>query len=324
MSPKPKAQTILPLALAGILAAPFQVSAAELGATDEPIKLAINEWTGQHVTTNIAGRLLEKLGYQVEYVTAGYVPQFSALSDGSLHASLENWDNLSTEVRDKAMNDGLVVNIGELGLDTVEGWAYPKFMEQVCPGLPDWNALKDCAQALATADTFPDGRILAYPADWGTRSEMKIKGLELPYQAVPAGSEGALVAELKAAASAETPLIMEFWGPHWVLAEVDVGWVELPAHTPECESDAAWGANASEVHDCGFVSPTVQKTAWAGFADKWPAAYVLLDNLQMDAAAQAQMMRSVDQLGEDLDTVVDTWVAENEAVWKPWVDAAQN
>lgn len=46
--------------------------AADLGAVDEPIKLAVNEWTGQHITTRIAGRMLEAAGYKVEYVTAGY------------------------------------------------------------------------------------------------------------------------------------------------------------------------------------------------------------------------------------------------------------
>ena len=26
-----------------------------MGAVDEPIKLAMNEWTGQHITTKVAG-----------------------------------------------------------------------------------------------------------------------------------------------------------------------------------------------------------------------------------------------------------------------------
>ena len=30
--------------------------AADMGAVGEPIKLAINEWTGQHVSTHVAGK----------------------------------------------------------------------------------------------------------------------------------------------------------------------------------------------------------------------------------------------------------------------------
>ena len=202
---------------------------------------------------------------------------------------------------------------------------YPKYMEEVCPGLPDYKALESCAEALATPETFPEGRILAYPADWGTRTEQKIKGLGLPYAAVPAGGEGALVAALKGAVAKKSPLVMEFWGPHWVLAEVDVGWVTgMPTWASECETDPAWGENPSEIHDCGYVYPLVTKVVWSDFKEKWPAAYQFLQNYQVDADQQAAMMLAIDQKGEKLEDVTAKWVAENESTWKPWMDAATN
>ncbi len=298
--------------------------AAELGATGEPIKLAINEWTGQHVTTHIAGQVLEKMGYSVEYVTAGNYPQHSALADGTIHATLEVWLNNAGDIYPKMKETGNLVDIGPLNLETREGWVYPVHMKDVCPGLPDWEALKDCAEAMATPETFPDGRILSYPADWGNRSAQMIQGLDLPYAAVPAGSEGALVAELKAAATAQKPLVMMFWAPHWVLAEVDVEWVELPAYDPACETDASWGPNPNEVLDCGVSPPDTMKVAWSGFADKWPAAYAFLEQMTMSAAEQQKMMLAIDQKGEKLEDVVSAWVAANEATWKPWMDSAMN
>ena len=54
----------------GFLLSALQVNSEDLGDVDSPIKLAINEWTGQHISTHIAGQLLEKLGYSVEYVNA--------------------------------------------------------------------------------------------------------------------------------------------------------------------------------------------------------------------------------------------------------------
>lgn len=80
------------LALAGT------AKAADLGATDTPIKLAINEWTGQHISTHIAGEILRKMGYDIEYVTAGNYPQFAALGEGELSATLEVWTNNSGEI----------------------------------------------------------------------------------------------------------------------------------------------------------------------------------------------------------------------------------
>ena len=59
-------------------------SALEMGASGETIKLAVNEWTGQHLTTHVAGAILERAGYKVELVTAGYGPQFIAMGEGDL------------------------------------------------------------------------------------------------------------------------------------------------------------------------------------------------------------------------------------------------
>ena len=102
--------------------------AADLGAKDEPIKLAMLEWTGQHVSTHIAGQLLEKLGYKVDYVTAGNFPQFSGLADGSISASVEIWLNNVGDIYPKVLEAKQIENIGSLGLATNEGWIYPKYM----------------------------------------------------------------------------------------------------------------------------------------------------------------------------------------------------
>ena len=84
--------------LAAAVALPMMASqsfALDMGANDKTIKLAINEWTGQHLTTRVAGAVLERAGYSVEYVTAGYTPQFIAIGDGELHATLEIWTSNS-------------------------------------------------------------------------------------------------------------------------------------------------------------------------------------------------------------------------------------
>ena len=156
---------------AALLALPImatQAYALDLGASDKTIKLAINEWTGQHITTRVAGAVLERAGYTVEYVTAGYTPQFLALSEGDLHATLEIWtSNLPGQYADIEAS-GKIIDIGGLGLAAREGVLYPIHMKEACPGLPDWKALNDCAAKFATVDTLPKGRLLDYPADWGS------------------------------------------------------------------------------------------------------------------------------------------------------------
>ena len=306
-------RTALPLCLglAGLLGA-GTASATDLGAKDETIKLAVLEWTGQHVSTHIAGQLLEKLGYKVEYVTAGNFPEFSGLADGSLSASVEVWMNNVGDIFPKVLDAKQIEDVGALKLETKEGWIYPKFMEQVCPGLPDWSALQkpDCVKALATPDTAPNGRFLDYPADWGSRAAQIITDNSLQLTAVPSGSEGALVAELDAATAAKKPLVMMFWGPHYALAQNEVGWVKMPP----CKSN-------DNAH-C-ITPPDVDKIVWSGFGKKWPAAYAFLKHLEINAAEQQTMMLRVDKKGEDIDKVTKEWIDGHEKVWQDWIAAAK-
>ena len=298
--------------------------AAPTGDSGDTIKLAINEWTGQHISTHVAGQLLEKLGYTVDYINAGNYPQFQALADGDIHATMEGWTNNLGEIYPKVKATGMIVDIGEQDLDAGEGWVYPKFMEEMCPGLPAWTVLNDCVDQLVAADTYPKGRFLSYPADWGTRSADLIETLELNYKAIPAGSEGAMIAELKAAFDGNKPLFMMFWRPHWILSVVgEVGWVDLPPYEEACLTDPAWGPLPNKLNDCGFEAPRTIKVAWHGFEEKWPAAWNLLQQYTLTNADQEAMMNRIDNQGDDLVDVTSEWVANNAAIWQQWVEKAK-
>ncbi len=298
------------------------VHAAELGAVDEPIKLAVNEWTGQHVTTYVAGEMLKAAGYNVEYVTAGYMNMYQAMTDGELHAALEIWSSNVSEEYAKHVEAGGVTELGDLGLDAKEGIAYPSHVAEMCPGLPAWEALKECAQNFATAETLPQGRLVDYPADWGTPGADRMTGLELPFKAVPAGSEGALIAELRASTERKSPLLITFWQPHWAMSAYDVQFVELPAGEDACFTDASWGPNPNAVNDCDFAPTRIFKASWSGMEDKWPAAFEILSNYTLDVADQQPMMGAIDVDGGSVEDVVAAWMADNEGTWRPVVDAA--
>ena len=311
-----------PLAGALLMTLTCVAGAAERGAVDRPIRLAINEWTGQHVTTHIAGQILEHAGYEVEYVTAGYMNMFQAMGEGEIHAALEIWTSNVSEQFAHEADAGRVVDIGGLGLDAAEGFAYPAHVEELCTGLPDWKALKDCASVFATAETLPLGRLLDYPADWGTPGADRVAGLELPFKAIPAGSEGALVAELRASTEKKSPLLMVFWKPHWAIAEYDLQFVDLPAGEAACYEDPAWGVNPDATADCDFIPTRIFKAVWPGFEETWPAGYEIIANFTLTTEEQQPLMGAVDVEGEPVEEVAAAWLAENEDAWKPVLDAA--
>lgn len=309
-------------AAVAIATAAASAQAAELGAVDEPIKLAINEWTGQHVSTHVAGEILKRAGYEVEYVTAGYMNMFGAMGEGEIHAALEIWTSNVSELFAKEVEAGRVVDVSGLGLDAKEGFAYPAHVEELCPGLPAWEALQACAGTFATAETIPMGRLVDYPADWGTPGADRVAGLGLPYKAVPAGSEGALIAELRASSEKKSPLLIVFWQPHWAMSAYDVKFVELPEGTTECYEDASWGTNPNAVADCDFIPTRIFKAAWSGFEEKWPAAYEILENYTLTTEQQQPMMGAVDVDGKSVEAVTAAFLDANPDVWKPLVEAA--
>lgn len=287
------------------------VSAADLGDTSQPIRLAINEWTGQHLTTHIAGQMLEQAGYTVEYVTAGYYNMYQAIGEGEISGALEVWESNVADQYYDVLADGNIEEIGDLGLVAREGFAYPAHVADICPGLPAWEALQDCAMQFATAETVPQGRLVDYPADWGTPGADRVAALELPFRAVPAGSEGALIAELRASTERGTPLLMVFWQPHWAASAYDVQFVDLPEGTDECYTDPAWGPNPDVTGDCDFPPSRIFKTVWSGFAEQWPAAYEILQAYQLTTAEQEPMMGMVDVDGDAVEDVAAAYVADH-------------
>jgi len=303
---------VLGMALAGGLVS-FAANAADT------IRIPVNAWTGQNISAQITGELLEELGYEVEYVTAGAVPQISAMAQGTLHLQPEKWDNNVGNIYDKALNDGDIKLVDLLGLEPQEGWMYPPYMEEQCPGLPDYEALYDCAQIFGTASTFPKGRLITYPADWGTRSKTLVDVLDLPFQPVAGGSEGAMVAELKSALSAEQPILIMFWLPHWIHAEHEFRFVQFDGNTKDCPPLE----EQSRGNACGFTQAKVHKMVSGDFAQKWPDAQVLIENLHLTNEEQNKMILEIDQEGAELEDVVAVWMEKNEKTWNAWIEEAR-
>ena len=292
-------------------------SVADIPESDEPIKIVINDWTGQHLSTHIAARVLQEMGYNVEIITAGAIPQLAAMAQGDLHVQVEFWTNNISDAYTKGLESGDIITVGQLGLMPQEGWIYPPYMEEKCPGLPSYQALYDCPQAFATADTIPKGRLVTYPADWGTRSKDVVDQLELPFEAVPGGSEGAMVAEIKAALEAEQPMLMMFWQPHWMFAVYDFNWVTWNETEGECVEESQMRDTA-----CGFEQASVDKIISSHTAETWPGAVKLIDALTLTNDEHNAMINEVDEKKRPIEEVVQEWMDNNQEKWSGWIKAA--
>lgn len=283
----------------------------------DPIKVIKNDWTGQLFSTEVVGELLKEMGYNIEYVSAGALPQHPGIAQGNLHLQTEVWTNNVGDLFPNFVDKGDIVIVGDLGLDPKEGWIYPPYMEEKCPGLPNYMALYECQQAFATAATFPKGRVITYPADWGTRSRDLVASLDMPLEPIPGGSEGAMMAELKSAYAAQEPILMMIWQPHWIFADLDLKFIEWNPAQGECVEESQEKETA-----CGFQQAAVHKVVWGGFEDKWPAAFKMVTNFKLTNEDENWAIFEVDNNGRDVEDVAKEWIAKNESRWRSWIEAA--
>jgi glycine betaine/proline transport system substrate-binding protein len=296
----------------------FSLPAAAQDSTD-PIKITLHDWTGQFITSNIAGEVLKQAGNTIEYVQADYLAQFAGLKTGDLHLAMEIWATTGQEALDEGVASGGVENLGETGMQAKEEWWYPLYMKERCPGLPNWEALKDCAEAFSIPETAPKGRYLAGPVTWGGFDEERVAALGLDYEVVHPGTDAALFAELESAVQRQAPILLWIYAPHWAPAKYQGEWIEFPTYEPACYTDPAWGSNPDATHDCGKPFGPIWKAAWSGLKDKWPHAYNVIKAIELNNDETGAMITKVDLEGQTVEAVVADWMKANEARWKEWI-----
>lgn len=294
-------------------------SVASAADSKDPIKLTIHDWTGQHVTTHIMGEVLKKAGNNIEYVQADYIAQFAGLESGDLHVAMEMWETTGKEAMDASLKTGKTVDLGETGMDAKEEWWYPSYMKEKCPGLPDWKALNDCAEAFSTPETAPKGRYVGGPVTWAGFDDERVEALGLDFEVIHAGTEAAMFAELESAYQRKAPVLLWVYAPHWAVAKFDGEWVEFPEYTPECYSDPSWGINPNMAYDCGKPFGWIKKVGWKEGEKKWPNAYKAVRNFNINNQEMGAMISAIDLDGKKLDDVVADWMTKNESRWKAWI-----
>lgn len=287
--------------------------------SQDPIKLTLHDWTGQLITTNIMAEVLKEAGYNIELVQADYIAQFAGLQTGDLHLAMEMWETTGRDAIDEYTPDGRVINVGSTGMDAIEEWWYPSYMKDECPGLPNWEALNECAEAFSTMETAPKGRYLGGPVTWGGFDDERVEALGLDWEVIHAGTDAALFAELESAYQRKAPIMLWIYAPHWAPSKFEGEFVEFPAYTSECYNDPSWGINPNSAYDCGKPRGPIWKVASSQLKDKWPGAYDAVEAFTISNDEMGQMVAAVDLDGNSVEAVVADWMNNNKSRWQSWI-----
>lgn len=297
----------------GDAAAPAASECAE--PTGEPIRIVRNTWTASAVEAEIMKQLIEgPLCTKAEIVDIDENAMFTGLADGSLDLVTELWPSGVVADEQAFIDNGSIVNVGELGSVGQIGWFVPDYVVADNPSLATWEGLKDAelAKQFATAETGDLGRFLGTDPSYSQVDEPLIANPELPFKVVFSGSEAATVAEIDSAVADNKPIIMYWWTPTAAVGKYNLVEVKLPEFTPGCQDDIP---NTK----CAYPADPLQKIASAKLREKNPTVFAMFQKVQITNEQQLELLPEVEIEGRPAAEVAAEWIANNEAIWSTWI-----
>ena len=306
------------LAAGAVALAPMTALAAD---SDDPIIIPIHNWSSQIVMSHAFGQILESMGRNVEFVTTDSQAVYESVRLGDVTLELEVWEGAFGASYRAALAKGGMVDAGAHDAVTREDWWYPMWTKDACPGLPSWEALNECADLFKTAETGDKGRYLDGPVDWLKHGKERVEALGMNFTVINAGSAAALWAEIAAAEKDKKPVVVFNWTPNFAEAVWPGEFVEFPEWEDGCDKDPSKGPNKDALYDCGNPAKGyLKKAAWDGMKDKWPSAYCVLTKISFTNPQIAEMAKLVDTDEMEPEEAAEVWLADNEAVWKAWLN----
>ena len=187
------------------------------------------------------------------------------------------------------------------------------FVKDMCPGLPDWNALNGCADKFARVDSDGKGVFIGGPVDWLKHDAEKVEALGMNFVVRNAGSAAAIWAELESGIKQKQPVVIFNWTPNFIEALYDGEFVEFPSHAPECTTDPAWGMNPDALYDCGNPTGGYLKIGVShAFKENFPKAYQVASKINFSNLDVAKQSNYVDTDGMEVEPAAQRWLDEHQ------------
>ena len=283
-----------------------------------PIIIPLHNWSTQVVMAYVIGGIFESLGDNVEYVTADSQAVYESIRIGDVTISHEVWEFAFGESFNNAIAKGGVIDAGTHDAITLEEVGVPQWVidKNMCPGLPDYKALLNCADVFATSDSGGKGRILDGPQSWhGMEYPDRVEALLGDKWVVKfAGSADAIWAD-HAAAKKEGRATLTFnWTPNFTDAEGFV-FIDWPPYYHGCRKQDGGDSK------CGSPTGWLKKAANNKFPKTHPASYKAFSQISFSTKDIGQMAALVDIDRMDHKEAANKWLADNEDVWRPFTQA---
>ncbi|MDM7862034.1 glycine betaine ABC transporter substrate-binding protein [Alteromonas sp. ASW11-36] len=291
----------------------------------EPIVFVLNDWASQRVHTKVVAQVLEEYGFEVEYAELGYAEQFGALRTGLAHVQIEAWEPDRSETFDRLVQAEQILIIGRHQVQAREEWWYPSYVEELCPGLPDWQAFNLCS-SIFVKDVDSDGPApigTFFSAGWDNHEAEIIRSLGLNFKIERVSDSNELWSTLRLFSEHKIPIVLHNWTPNWTDKHIPGSFVQFPAFQPECETNPNWGLNKEMTHDCANrLGVWIQKIIWPKLVDEQPCIYQFLKQVSFTEEMLIDTPAMVFIDGLDEDQAAQMWRLKYANEINRWINAS--
>ncbi|PKR78275.1 glycine/betaine ABC transporter substrate-binding protein [Halalkalibacillus sediminis] len=256
----------------------------------QEIELVYVEWDTEVASTNVVGKVLEDLGYEVELTPLDNAIMWETVASGEADGMVAAWlpgthGDLYEDHKDSLVDLGANLEGAKIGL------VVPEYME---------------ASSIADLTDEADQTITGIEAGAGVvaAAESALEDYDnLSDWSVEPSSSGAMATALGEAIDNEENIIVTGWSPHWKFAEYDLKYLEDP--------EGSFGGEEN-------IATMVRE----GLEEDMPNAYKVLDNFAWETADIESVMSAI-QGGTDPEEAAANWVEENEDKVSSWTEGVE-
>jgi len=285
--------------------------------SNKTIIIPTHNWSSQIVGAYVIGGIFESIGKNIKYKNYDSQAVYESIRRGDVSISHEVWESAFGKSFNKALSKGGIIDAGLHPASTMEDIGVPTWVieKNLCPGLPNWEALKNCADVFARPGSKGKGIILEGPQSWhGDLIPQRIDALGLgkKYKVKFAVSADQLWKELYDAKRKGKGILMFNWSPNFTDAE-GFTMIKWPKYYAGCRPDDG-GSGA-----CGSPIGWLKKAASSKFANQHPDAFEIFKKISFTTKDMGKMAYYVDVEKMSHQDAAKKWLQKNKYKWEYWI-----
>lgn len=292
-----------------------------------PVVFAGMDWQSNAFHTAVAQKVLEA-GYncKTDVLPGTTIPLLQGVAQGDIDVVMEVWKDNVTEVWNRGLRRGQVVELGTNFPDAVQGWYVPRYLvegsDAVAPGLKAVSDLPVYKALFVDPEEPQKGRFYNCIAGWNCEvinsAKLKAYGLDDYFTNFRPGTGAALAAAIASAFIREKPIVTYYWGPTWVLGKYDMVMLDEPPY--EAEVFTALATSDYPVRATAYPVVEVVIGANRRFAEQAPTIIAFLKRYETDAALVSDALAYMEETAGTAEDAADHFLSTRFDLWSSWVD----